>query len=154
MGARYPTHQTVHSGSLNIINQRQSRLQTAFLCPRDLRRTLDGAGILCPMEQHGYTADRARYIARMKRIEGQVRGVERMIEENKYCIDILTQISAITSALENVGLALLDEHLKHCVTGAVTGAASDAAPGEHGGTAAVDAKIEEAMQAIKRMVKS
>lgn len=94
--------------------------------------------------QHGYTADRARYIARMKRIEGQVRGVERMIEENQYCIDILTQISAINSALENVGLALLDEHLQHCVAGAV----------EDGGRDAVDAKIEEAMQAIKRMVKS
>ncbi|WP_291314100.1 metal-sensitive transcriptional regulator [Corynebacterium sp. UBA2622] len=95
-------------------------------------------------EEHGYTADRARYIARIKRIEGQVRGIERMIDENQYCIDILTQISAITSALENVGLALLDEHLKHCVAGAV----------DNGGGDAVDAKVEEAMQAIKRMVKS
>ncbi len=97
-----------------------------------------------PVEEHGYTADRARYIARVKRIEGQVRGIERMIEENQYCIDILTQISAINSALENVGLELLDEHLKHCVAGAVDG----------DGGEAVDAKVEEAMQAIKRMVKS
>lgn len=94
-------------------------------------------------EQHGYSHDKARYAARVRRIEGQVRGIERMIEEDKYCIDILTQISAITSALENVGLALLDEHLKHCVAGAI---------GQ--GEAGVDKKVEEAMQAIKRMVKS
>lgn len=95
-------------------------------------------------DNYGYSADKDRYIARLKRIEGQVRGVERMIEDNKYCVDILTQISAITSALENVGLALLDEHLSHCVAGAI----------EDGGQEAVDARIKEAMQAIKRMVKS
>ncbi|SDR72025.1 metal-sensitive transcriptional regulator [Corynebacterium timonense] len=95
-------------------------------------------------DNYGYSADKARYIARLKRIEGQVRGVERMIEDNKYCVDILTQISAITSALENVGLALLDEHLSHCVAGAI----------EDGGHDAVEARIKEAMQAIKRMVKS
>ncbi|AWB84603.1 metal-sensitive transcriptional regulator [Corynebacterium liangguodongii] len=92
---------------------------------------------------HGYSHDKARYAARMRRIEGQVRGISRMIEDDKYCIDILTQISAATSALENVGLALLDEHLAHCVAGAA-GASPDA----------VDARVEEAMQAIKRMVKS
>ena len=94
-----------------------------------------------PEHSHGYSHDRARYSSRLKRIEGQVRGVQRMIEEDQYCIDILTQISAITSALENVGLSLLDEHLKHCVVGAVN-------------NGDVDAKAEEAMKAIKRMVKS
>ena len=74
-----------------------------------------------------------------------------MIESDQYCIDILTQISAITSALENVGLSLLDEHLKHCVAGAVTGAS---ASGDQVAADAVDAKVEEAMKAIKRMVKS
>lgn len=100
---------------------------------------------------HGYSHDRDRYSARLKRIEGQVRGLQRMIESDQYCIDILTQISAITSALENVGLSLLDEHLKHCVAGAVTGAS---ASGDQVAADAVDAKVEEAMQAIKRMVKS
>ena len=92
---------------------------------------------------HGYSHDKDRYVARVKRIEGQVRGIQRMIEEDKYCVDILTQISAITSALENVGLSLLDEHLKHCVSGAAAG-----------GEEVLDEKIEEAMAAIKRMVKS
>ncbi|WP_018297413.1 metal-sensitive transcriptional regulator [Corynebacterium lubricantis] len=91
---------------------------------------------------HGYSAERAKYLARVKRIQGQVGGIHRMIDEDQYCIDILTQISAITSALENVGLALLEDHLNHCVTGAV----------EEGGDVA-DEKIAEAMTAIKRMVK-
>ena len=63
---------------------------------------------------HGYTHDKAHYLTRLKRIEGQTRGLQRMIEEDVYCIDILTQISAVTSALENVALGLLDDHLHHC----------------------------------------
>ncbi|WP_342318356.1 metal-sensitive transcriptional regulator [Corynebacterium mayonis] len=97
--------------------------------------------------QHGYTPERERYIARLNRVEGQVRGLVRMISEDQYCIDILTQIAAINSALENVGLALLDDHLKHCVTGAMN-------DGGSGDEEALNAKVEEAMQAIKRMVKS
>lgn len=89
----------------------------------------------------GYSHDKDRYAARIRRIEGQVRGIQRMIEQDKYCIDVLTQISAITSALENVGLALLHEHLRHCVVG------DDAID-------SLDARVEEAMLAIKRMVKS
>ena len=68
---------------------------------------------------HGYTDDKDAYIKRMRRIEGQVRGIARMIESDKYCIDVLTQVSAATKALEAVALGLLDEHLKHCVTEAV-----------------------------------
>ncbi|MFN8106353.1 MAG: metal-sensitive transcriptional regulator [Nocardioidaceae bacterium] len=95
------------------------------------------------MHQHGYISDKARYLARLKRIEGQARGIHKMIDEDKYCIDILTQISALTKALESVGLGLLDDHLKHCVV--------DAA--KQGGEAA-DAKIAEASAAIARMVRS
>ena len=70
---------------------------------------------------HGYNADsksKARYLARLKRIEGQARGIHRMVDEDQYCIDIITQISAVTSALENVSLALLEDHIEHCVAGA------------------------------------
>ena len=71
--------------------------------------------------QHGYNADddsKKKYLARLKRIEGQTRGIHRMIDEDQYCIDIITQISAVKSALENVSLALLEDHIAHCVAGA------------------------------------
>ncbi|MGC5617637.1 metal-sensitive transcriptional regulator [Georgenia sp. Z1491] len=92
---------------------------------------------------HGYISDKDRYLARLKRIEGQARGIHRMIDEDTYCIDILTQISAVTSALENVALALLDDHLKHCVVDAARTGGSEA-----------DEKIKEASAAITRLVKS
>ena len=92
---------------------------------------------------HGYVHDKERYLARLKRIEGQARGIHRMIEEDKYCIDILTQISALTSALEGVAIGLLDEHMKHCVV--------DAA--REGGPEA-EAKFKEASDAIARLVRS
>ena len=92
---------------------------------------------------HGYIHDKERFLARMKRIEGQARGIGRMIEEDKYCIDILTQISALTSAMEGVGLALLDEHLRHCVVDA----AKDGGP-------EADEKLKETSDAIARLVKS
>ena len=92
---------------------------------------------------HGYISDKDRYLARMKRIEGQARGIHRMIDEDTYCIDILTQISAVTAALENVALGLLDDHLKHCVTAAI-----------RDGDLSAEAKIKEASDAIARLVKS
>lgn len=92
---------------------------------------------------HGYISDKARYLARLKRIEGQARGIHRMVDEDTYCIDILTQISALTSALENVALGLLDDHLKHCVVGAAKAGRPEA-----------EQKINEASQAIARLVKS
>ena len=64
---------------------------------------------------HGYISEKERYLHRMKRIEGQARGITKMIEDEKYCVDILTQISALTKALQAVGLGLLDDHLNHCV---------------------------------------
>ena len=92
---------------------------------------------------HGYISDKARYLARLKRIEGQARGIHRMVEEEKYCIDILTQVSALTKALESVALGLLDDHLKHCVVDAAKTDGPDA-----------DVKIKEASDAIARMVRS
>ena len=67
---------------------------------------------------HGYITDKDKYLNRLKRIEGQARGIHKMVEDEKYCIDILTQISALTSALEAVALGLLDDHLRHCVVDA------------------------------------
>ena len=92
---------------------------------------------------HGYNENKAKYLARLKRIEGQTGGIHRMIDEDQYCIDILTQVSAVTSALENVALALLQDHISHCVAGAAK------VDGE-----AAEAKIQEAMKAIQKMVKS
>lgn len=91
---------------------------------------------------HGYIGNKDAYLNRLKRIEGQARGLQKMVEEEKYCIDILTQISAMTSALESVALGLLDEHLNHCVLHAAQ------AGGPEG-----EAKIKEASQAIARLVK-
>jgi DNA-binding FrmR family transcriptional regulator len=67
---------------------------------------------------HGYTKDKDALVKRLHRIEGQVRGIERMIEDDRYCIDILTQISAVNTALESLAFQLLEEHVKHCVAGA------------------------------------
>lgn len=92
---------------------------------------------------HGYITDKDKYLARLKRIEGQARGIARMVDDEKYCIDILTQISALTSALESVALGLLDDHLKHCVVDAVQLGGSEG-----------EAKIKEASDAIARLVRS
>ncbi|WP_022869685.1 metal-sensitive transcriptional regulator [Yaniella halotolerans] len=96
-----------------------------------------------PVADHGYISDKDRYLARVKRIEGQARGIHRMIDENTYCIDILTQISALNSALNNVALSLLDDHLRHCVVGAAKTGGAEA-----------EAKITEASDAIARLVRS
>jgi DNA-binding FrmR family transcriptional regulator len=91
----------------------------------------------------GYTMSKDDYQRRLRRIEGQVRGLQRMVEDDTYCIDVLTQISAVTSALQSVAVGLLDEHLHHCVTDAVAEGAPDAAD-----------KVSEATRAIERLVKS
>ncbi|KKC01831.1 metal-sensitive transcriptional regulator [Mycobacterium nebraskense] len=92
---------------------------------------------------HGYSQQKDNYAKRLRRIEGQVRGIARMIEEDKYCIDVLTQISAVNSALRSVALNLLDEHLNHCATRAVAAGGDDA-----------DQKLAEASAAIARLVRS
>jgi DNA-binding FrmR family transcriptional regulator len=90
---------------------------------------------------HGYSADKQALQARLKRIEGQIRGLQRMVDEDTYCIDVLTQISAATKALQAVAVGLLEDHLRHCVVQA----AQDGDP---------DAKIKEATAAIARLVRS
>lgn len=95
------------------------------------------------MSEHGYTASKQQYLNRLRRIEGQVRGLQRMVDEDKYCIDILTQVSAATNALESVAVALLEDHLGHCVAEAAA----------QGGDVAQE-KIREASSAIARLVKS
>lgn len=96
----------------------------------------------------GYAQDKTAYARRLKRIEGQVRGIQRMVEEDAYCIDVLTQISAIQSALKSVSLGLMEEHLGHCVKHAVEHAH------DTGDTAEMDSKLAEANAAIARLVKS
>jgi DNA-binding FrmR family transcriptional regulator len=92
---------------------------------------------------HGYIADKDDYLKRLRRIEGQVRGLQRMVDEDVYCIDILTQVSAATKALQTVALGLLDDHLAHCVVDAAKAGGPEA-----------DAKVKEASDAIARLVRS
>ncbi len=106
--------------------------------PRRVRRDAS-----VPHKQPGYITEKQALLNRLKRIEGQVRGLHRMVDEDTYCIDILTQVSAATKALENVALSLLDEHLRHCVVDAAR------AGGEES-----DEKISEASAAIARLVRS
>ena len=88
----------------------------------------------------GYAADKAALAKRLHRIEGQVRGIERMIEEERYCVDVLTQISAVTTALESLAYRILDEHVAHCVTGALASGNPDVA----------EAKSRELLEAVHR----
>ncbi len=92
---------------------------------------------------HGYTQNKDDYLKRLRRIEGQVRGLARMVEEDKYCIDILTQVSATTRALQSVALGLLEEHMGGCVVDAARAGDAEAA-----------AKVKEAADAITRLVRS
>ncbi len=91
----------------------------------------------------GYHDSKDDQLKRLRRIEGQVRGLQRMVESDTYCIDVLTQVSAATRALESFALGLLDEHLSHCVAAAVAGGGADA-----------EAKVKEASAAIARLVRS
>jgi len=95
------------------------------------------------MASPGYADDKTAVLARLKKIEGQVRGLHKMVEDDRYCIDVLQQISAATRALQGVALHLLDDHLSHCVVNAV-----------NAGGAEKDAKLREASEAIARLVKS
>jgi DNA-binding FrmR family transcriptional regulator len=99
-----------------------------------------------PPAAHGYTGNKEAYLRRLKRIEGQVRGIARMVDEDKYCIDILTQVSAVTKALHAVSLGLVEEHIGHCVVGA-------AEPDPEARAEAIDAKVKEAADAIGRLLR-
>jgi CsoR family transcriptional regulator, copper-sensing transcriptional repressor len=92
---------------------------------------------------YGYTSSKDDYLKRLRRIEGQIRGLQRMVDEDKYCIEILTQVSAATKALQSVALGLMEDHLGHCVAQATA---------EGGDVAA--AKVREASDAIARLVRS
>lgn len=96
------------------------------------------------MASPGYHDDKAALLARLKRVEGQVRGIQRMVDDETYCIDVLTQVSAATRALQGVAVALMDDHLRHCVSNAVQSDDPDES----------DRIITEASKAIERLVKS
>jgi CsoR family transcriptional regulator, copper-sensing transcriptional repressor len=93
---------------------------------------------------HGYVAEKDALIKRLHRIEGQVRGIEKMVEDERYCIDILTQISAVSTALESVALRLLEQHVSHCVAGALASGDAEAAA----------EKSRELVKAVERFAKS
>jgi DNA-binding FrmR family transcriptional regulator len=93
---------------------------------------------------HGYSANKDALIKRLHRIEGQVRGIERMVDEDRYCIDILTQIGAVRTALEQVGAKLLEDHVTHCVADAIAS----------GDRAAAAEKTDELLGAVQRFVKT
>jgi DNA-binding FrmR family transcriptional regulator len=92
------------------------------------------------MSEHGYVADKEALVRRLHRIEGQVRGIERMIEDDRYCIDVLTQISAVTTALESLAFVVLDDHVNHCVADALAS----------GDQAAAEEKSKELLEAVHR----
>jgi DNA-binding FrmR family transcriptional regulator len=91
----------------------------------------------------GYTMEKDDYLKRLRRIEGQIRGLQRLVDEDAYCIDVLTQVSAATKALQSVAIGLLDEHVRHCVRNAVVEDPERA-----------DEMVEEAVRAIERLVKA
>ncbi|GAB2869463.1 metal-sensitive transcriptional regulator [Streptomyces deserti] len=92
---------------------------------------------------HGYHKQKDEHLKRLRRIEGQIRGLQRMVDEDVYCIDILTQVSASTKALQSFALQLLEEHLRHCVADAAVKGGDE-----------IDAKVKEATQAIARMLRT
>ncbi len=93
---------------------------------------------------YGYVADKDRLVKRLHRIEGQVRGIERMIEDDRYCIDVITQISAVTTALESLAFQILDEHVNHCVAGALASGDPEEA----------EAKSKELLEAVHRFARA
>ena len=101
--------------------------------------TLRGYGVRMP----GYTMKKDDLLRRLRRIEGQARGLQQMVEDDRYCIDVLTQIASVTKALQSVAVGLLDDHLRHCVADAVASGGPEA-----------DEKLTEASAAIERLLKS
>jgi len=93
---------------------------------------------------YGYTKDKNALVKRLHRIEGQVRGIEKMVEDDRYCIDILTQISAVTTALDSLAIKILDEHVRHCVAGALAS----------GDEADATVKTDELIAAVQRFART
>src|ERR1700731_2697140 len=123
------------------LNPRLTMVSTSTSSRRPGRPSQDAGEQMTPAR--GYSSQKDNYAKRLRRIEGQVRGIAKMIEDDKYCIDVLTQISAANNALRSVALNLLDEHLGHCVSRAVAEGGADA-----------DEKLAEASAAIARLVRS
>ncbi len=94
-------------------------------------------------QRYGYHADKPALVKRLHRIEGQVRGIEKMVEDDRYCIDILTQVSAVSTALDALALKILDEHVNHCVAGAISS----------GDEADAQTKTQELLEAVQRFAK-
>ena len=97
-----------------------------------------------PVHHHGYHSQKDALIKRLHRIEGQVRGIERMVTDDRYCIDIITQVSAVSTALESLAFQILDEHVKHCVAGALAS----------GDETEAQAKAEELLEAVHRFART
>ncbi|MCF3106752.1 metal-sensitive transcriptional regulator [Streptomyces roseoverticillatus] len=121
----------------------------APLTSGDDAAAVDGAAAAChgeagaPAGPHGYSKQKDQHLKRLRRIEGQIRGLQRMVEEDVYCIDILTQVSASTKALQSFALQLLEEHLRHCVAQAAVKGGEE-----------IDAKVAEASAAIARLLRT
>lgn len=120
------------------------------ICPARRWPAIPPLGILEGMPQtqqkqhvHGYHADKTVLVKRLHRIEGQVRGIEKMVEDDRYCMEILTQVSAVATALESVALKILDDHVNHCVAGAL-------ASGEE---AEAEIKTRELLEAVRRFAR-
>jgi len=96
------------------------------------------------MAARGYTQDKDDYLKRLRRVEGQIRGLQRMVEDDTYCIDVLTQVAAATKALQSVAVGLLDEHVRHCVRDAMANDDEERA----------DEMVTEATRAIERLLKA
>jgi DNA-binding FrmR family transcriptional regulator len=96
------------------------------------------------MTEHGYAADKDALVKRLHRIEGQVRGIEKMVLDDRYCIDVLTQIGAVSTALESLAFRILDDHVNHCVAGAIAS----------GDEAAAQEKATELLKAVHRFAKT
>ncbi|MEU9637693.1 metal-sensitive transcriptional regulator [Streptomyces tendae] len=109
------------------------------------RAETDGTDIVTDHDRgvHGYHKQKDEHLKRLRRIEGQIRGLQRMVDEDVYCIDILTQVSASTKALQSFALQLLEEHLRHCVADAALKGGNE-----------IDAKVEEATKAIGRLLRT
>ena len=122
------------AGAAMALLERVRRLQLAAAAAVQERESVS----------HGYTEDKRKISNRLRRIEGQVRGIEKMVDEDRYCIDVLTQIGAVMTALESVGLRVLEDHTRHCVAGALAS----------GDEAQARAKMEELIAAVERFSKA
>ncbi|MET9221211.1 metal-sensitive transcriptional regulator [Streptomyces sp. NPDC003300] len=111
--------------------------------PRDAGADTASGPSSRPQGPHGYSHDKESHLKRLRRIEGQIRGLQRMVEEDVYCIDILTQVSASTKGLQSFALQLLEEHLRHCVAAAAVGGGPE-----------IDEKVAEATAAIARLLRT